>query len=170
MSFKKGDKVTLISSDPSTLVRLGQKGTVMSDQIFYDDSQEVQFEDVAQIVAIKSLELDKDYPSLNSTNAINNTMNTITNETQNEALKQIEPKAPKLRETVVNLLADATDGLTASEIIQKTGALDYSIRPRLTELKAAGRAYVDGKRKNSRGKNEAVWKLTVQTTVMNPAA
>lgn len=79
-------------------------------------------------------------------------------ETSAEAYNSVKPKLPTLREQVLTLVTNAgTVGLTASEVIAATGELDYSIRPRLTELKKAGKVLASGKRKNSRGSNETVF-------------
>ncbi len=77
-----------------------------------------------------------------------------------EAYEKVQPKIPTLQQAVLNIITDAgPNGVTASEVIRETNQLDYSIRPRITELKEQGRIVKQGKRPNARGSNETVWVL-----------
>lgn len=82
-------------------------------------------------------------------------------DTSESAARGITPKAPSLRERVLQALVANPGGLTADEIAHRMGQDILSIRPRVTELQKAGRAVDTGARRaNRRGKTQIVWKAT----------
>jgi len=78
--------------------------------------------------------------------------------TSQEAYNSIKPKLPSLRSRVETAVMNSgQEGITALELITSLGELDYSIRPRLTELKKMNRIKQNGVRLNNRNKKEIVW-------------
>jgi predicted ArsR family transcriptional regulator len=73
------------------------------------------------------------------------------------AAKAIEPHAGTLRATILDLLR--RDGpLTAQEIEDRTGLEGNTVRPRLCELRDAGKVRDSGlTRKTRSGRDAAVW-------------
>jgi hypothetical protein len=84
--------------------------------------------------------------------------------TSKEAAAKMKPRAGTLREQVLTALRVAwPQGLTADEVAAKIGKREFSIRPRLTELKAL-RAIeprtekgIVQRRKNESGLDAIVW-------------
>jgi predicted transcriptional regulator len=81
--------------------------------------------------------------------------------TSNEAARKIEPRAGTLRELAYATISHSSAGLTADEVAARMGETVLAIRPRLTELKLAGRIVRTGqRRRNISGMNAAVWCCT----------
>jgi predicted Rossmann fold nucleotide-binding protein DprA/Smf involved in DNA uptake len=80
---------------------------------------------------------------------------------EKEAARKIDPHANTLRETAYATISHSSAGLTADEVATRMGETVLAIRPRLTELKLAGRIVRTGqRRKNVSGMNAAVWCCT----------
>ena len=78
--------------------------------------------------------------------------------TSAQAFETIKPAIPSLKARVFSAIADAGEtGKTPSELISDLSALDYSVRPRVTELLKAGRIKSAGTRQNARGNEEKVF-------------
>ncbi|MGE3333645.1 MAG: hypothetical protein AB7I36_08375 [Rhodospirillaceae bacterium] len=80
-------------------------------------------------------------------------------DTSFEAACAIQPKASVIRERVLEEIKRlGALGGTPSEIAPRIKELLLNVRPRCTELRAAGAIKDSGKRRrNGRGKNEIVW-------------
>jgi hypothetical protein len=80
-------------------------------------------------------------------------------DTSNEAFQSVKPHLNDLQQKVLReIVAMDWIGMTPFEAIQKTGLLDYTLRPRITELKKLGRIKDSGSRRpNVRGRNEIVY-------------
>lgn len=75
-----------------------------------------------------------------------------------ESARRMEPRAGTLREQAYAILSQHSAGLTADEVAARMGETVLAIRPRLTELKLAGRIERNGqKRPNVSGMNASVW-------------
>lgn len=86
--------------------------------------------------------------------------------TSREAARKIAPRAQSLRDQVLITLRVAwPGGLTADEAARKIGKSEFSVRPRLSELRAAGEimpAKLEGgtrplRRPNASGIDAIVW-------------
>ena len=78
--------------------------------------------------------------------------------TSHDAARRMEPRAGTLRELAYATLRERSGGLTADEVAAIMGETVLAIRPRLTELKLAGRIERTGqRRKNVSGMHAAVW-------------
>lgn len=80
-------------------------------------------------------------------------------DTSKDAADAMAPKAPILRERVLNLMTvGGTHGLTADECADRLGETILSVRPRLSELRAKGKIKDSGRRrKNESGHSAIVW-------------
>jgi hypothetical protein len=75
-----------------------------------------------------------------------------------EAYESIKPKMRSLQKIVFDAVRlSGSAGMTASEVIAATGLLDYTARPRLTELFQDGKLIKAGRRKNERGNSETIY-------------
>jgi hypothetical protein len=90
--------------------------------------------------------------------------------TSAQAFEKVKPAVPSIRSRVLQAIGDAGDaGLTPSQIIAQLGELDYSVRPRITELFLSGQIKKNGQtRQNLRGNEEDVYVYTVG--VIQPVA
>lgn len=78
--------------------------------------------------------------------------------TSAEAARRMEPRANSLQEQAYATLREHSAGLTADEVAAIMGETVLAIRPRLSELKLAGRIERTGqRRKNVSGMFAAVW-------------
>lgn len=76
----------------------------------------------------------------------------------NDAGARLRPKSPTLRDHVLTVLSRGH--FTADEIAERMGRSILAVRPRVTELAAAGKIIDSGsRRKNSSGASATVWKL-----------
>ncbi len=81
-------------------------------------------------------------------------------DTSQAAAEQIEGKAPFWRVMVLQELSLNGPG-TADEIAHRLRAPVLTIRPRLSELRGAGKIHDTGlRRANTSGKTAAVWEIT----------
>jgi predicted ArsR family transcriptional regulator len=79
----------------------------------------------------------------------------------NAAGDRLRPKSPTLRELALVVLKRHPAGLTADEIAERLGKSVLTIRPRVTELGAAGAITDTGARRvNASGATATVWRLT----------
>src|ERR1035437_9035959 len=79
-------------------------------------------------------------------------------DTEKEAFAKITPHQRELQRRVYNVIErSGTNGVCADEIITATQMLDYTCRPRITELKQLGAVVSIGRRPNKRGNNEMVY-------------
>lgn len=91
----------------------------------------------------------------------------ITQETRREAFEAVKPKAQTRRETILSVLREYPDGLTAEELtgmLYRSGqiiSLDRNyVKPRLTELRKLGIIEPCGKRESrTTGIKTAVWRI-----------
>jgi hypothetical protein len=81
--------------------------------------------------------------------------------TSRDAACAVAPSAHTMCETVFEALKAAEPfGLTADEAAAKVGHKPGYIRPRLTELKLAGRVVkTEARRRNESGLSAAVWRI-----------
>lgn len=79
--------------------------------------------------------------------------------TSREAARKIAGRAPSLRDQVRTTLEVAwPGGLTADEVAGKMGKREFSIRPRLSELREMGEIMpTAARRKNESGVDAIVW-------------
>lgn len=79
-------------------------------------------------------------------------------DTSIEAAEEIAPRVRRLRGLVFAMVKNHVHGLTADEVAERCRLTPFSIRPRLTELKALG-LIVDsgGRRQNESGRRAIVW-------------
>lgn len=76
-----------------------------------------------------------------------------------EAARAIAPAKATLRERVfAAIVAQGSRGATACEIQAATGMSGDTVRPRLVELRGAGRAYEAGERRTPSGRVAKVWR------------
>ena len=83
-------------------------------------------------------------------------------DTERQAARKVQSTAARLRGSVLELVRQAgADGVTADEaIVALAPALDYSVRPRFSELRDAGLIRDSGRRRaNQRQNPEIVWTL-----------
>ena len=86
--------------------------------------------------------------------------------TSKEAAKEIEPHVPNLRE-IVYMIYSRPDGATDEQVCIATGLSGNTVRPRRSEILAAGRIKDSGeRRKTMSGRNAIVW-VAVQETTKN---
>lgn len=99
----------------------------------------------------------------------------VTIETRRASHKDIALKADSRRAVILETLSDEPRGMTAEEVADKllqNGVIrrfdmNY-VRPRLTELKAAGKVVTNGKRRSYRtGKATAVWMVQQEGVDVN---
>lgn len=91
----------------------------------------------------------------------NKTFTAESRETMNEGLASIQPKAPSMKNRAWAIVHEAgAAGIHATDVAIKMGEMEYSVRPRLRELRLDGKIKQDGKSVNSRGRTEVVWKST----------
>lgn len=84
----------------------------------------------------------------------------VTLETSKEAAEAIKPITCRLRRVVLETL-DGLQTATSLEIVDHSGFLVDSIRPRISELRVMGLVEPTGeRRKNPSGKSAAVLRLT----------
>ena len=82
-------------------------------------------------------------------------------DTERMAAEFIAPKVTGLRLKALQSLAAAPSGLSSSQVVQKVGAYEYSVKPRLTELQNMGLVVDSGEREtNLRNRQEVVWQIT----------
>lgn len=82
-------------------------------------------------------------------------------DTEIAAAEQIAPKVTGLRLRALQVIQMAGQGLSSEQVVQRVGAYEYSVRPRVTELQRMGLVVDSGERTaNSRGRQEVVWKIT----------
>lgn len=80
-------------------------------------------------------------------------------ETSAQAAAQMAPKAATLRQMALDALRAAGEPLTADEVAERLRMDRLSIRPRLTELKNAGRVVDSGERGTTlAGKTAVKWR------------
>lgn len=81
--------------------------------------------------------------------------------TSRDAARAVEPGTGKVREAVFAAIAASEPaGLTADEAAKKVDRKPAYVRPRLSELAAAGRIARSGaRRKNESGLSAAVWRI-----------
>ncbi len=79
--------------------------------------------------------------------------------TSRDAARKIAPRAQSLRDQVLIILAAAwPGGMTADEVARKAGKREFSIRPRLSELRAKGEILpTTTRRPNESGVDAIVW-------------
>lgn len=80
-------------------------------------------------------------------------------DTSLEAYAAVKPHLNDLQQEVLLAIKGAgLNGLTPFEAINQTGMHDYTLRPRITELKKKGVITDTGRRRpNVRGRNEVVY-------------
>lgn len=82
-------------------------------------------------------------------------------DTARKAAEAMSPKAPNLRDRVLDVLARSGREMTADEIAETLGKSFISIRPRCTELSQAGKIVDSGvRRATSNGSSQIAWKLS----------
>jgi hypothetical protein len=83
-------------------------------------------------------------------------------DTEVAAAESIAPRVTGLRLAVLQELYKAYRfGFTGEQVSNNTGEWLYSVKPRITELVRIGMVEDSGDRvKNSRNRNEVVWKIT----------
>ena len=82
----------------------------------------------------------------------------IDTETSMQAAEAASHTAPSLRVKVLEAIRSTPDGLTADEAAEKLAMSILAIRPRVTELKAAGLIVPScARRKNASGRSAVVW-------------
>lgn len=77
-------------------------------------------------------------------------------DTQRAAYEDAQASAASLREAVVTVLTKNARGLTADEIALRLGSTPFAIRPRVTELKQAGRVVDTGARRSNLSGRSAI--------------
>ena len=81
-------------------------------------------------------------------------------ETSLQAAIDIEPRAGKLKELVLGVLANADEPMTADAIARALGEHPLSIRPRVSELRNTGKVIkADTKGSSDFGKRAIRWRL-----------
>jgi transcription initiation factor IIE alpha subunit len=79
-------------------------------------------------------------------------------DTSAQAAEEITPKAATVRVKVETALRDHADGLTGDELSEQLRIDKLTVRPRITELREAGRVVDTGRRRmNHIGKRVIVW-------------
>lgn len=83
-------------------------------------------------------------------------------ETSREAAEAIAPFAANVRGRVAALIAETPSGLTPDEAASRLGLTPFSVRPRFTELAAAGLIEKTGERRANATSTmkAAVWRAT----------
>lgn len=80
--------------------------------------------------------------------------------TSADAAAKIAPRAETLRQMALDALRAAGEPMTADEIAARLCQDRLSIRPRISELKSAGRVVDSGQRgKTQAGKNAVRWRI-----------
>lgn len=79
-------------------------------------------------------------------------------DTSAQAAAEMAPKAATLRQMALDALREADEPLTADEVAARLRMDRLSIRPRITELRNAGRVVDSGQRGTTRaGKTAVKW-------------
>jgi predicted ArsR family transcriptional regulator len=82
-------------------------------------------------------------------------------DTARKAAEAMSPKAPSLREQVLDVLTESGREMTADEIADALGKSFISIRPRCTELSQTGKIVDSGiRRATSNGSRQIAWMLS----------
>lgn len=80
------------------------------------------------------------------------------NDTSRAAAESMKPTAAYLQSKCLKALAKGP--MTADEVADDIGETPFATRPRLTELKLAGRIVDDGtRRRNASGRSAKCWRL-----------
>lgn len=80
-------------------------------------------------------------------------------ETSRQAAESVKPKAPLVRERIINLMTPAL-AVTADEAADLLQLPILTVRPRFSELAADNKLVDTGRRrKNASGKSAIVWQL-----------
>lgn len=84
-------------------------------------------------------------------------------DTRRAAADRIAPKAERLQRVVYAAFAAAgSDGLTADEAAERLQLSPFTVRPRVTELRHAGRIVDSGRRRANRsGATAIVWTAAI---------
>lgn len=79
--------------------------------------------------------------------------------TSRAAAEAITETAKTLRDRILNLLKQEPAGLSSDQIAVRLGLLRWSVRPRIAELRAAGKVQTTGQTtENETGRTAHVWR------------
>lgn len=77
-----------------------------------------------------------------------------------DAAASIAPRAPRIRDAVLDVIATRPAGITADEIAATLGMSILTIRPRVSELRRLGEIRATGDRRcNASGMTASTWRV-----------